>query len=129
MYAGAKCVYHQLRDRDQDSAHALVSNAQYLFAVADHDYIDVFRIAPLLEIVLNTIHIVNIQEAPFRFSKQTRVVGDRIALGRCVYDGEHFLQMVEDELTVCQLRLGLNPSLGYDLPCSTAPRSALSGLS
>jgi hypothetical protein len=100
--ASAQRVNDKFRDRDQYGADSLVANAEDLLAIADNDQVDVVRVAPLYYIVLDAVCILNVEETPLRLTKQPRVVGYRFAFGWCVDDGEHFLQMAEDQLSASQ---------------------------
>jgi hypothetical protein len=63
MYTGTQCVYYQLSDADQDCAHSLVTDAQYLFAIAHNDQIYVLGISPLANVILDTVCIIDIKKA------------------------------------------------------------------
>jgi hypothetical protein len=99
---GTQSVNDQLGDANQNGTHPLVTNAQYLFAIA-HDYqIYVLRIAPLVDVVLDAVGIANVQKASFWPPEEPRIVGYGIAFCWSVDDGKHFLQVVEDELAANQ---------------------------
>jgi hypothetical protein len=103
VYAGTQGIDDELGYADQDSAHALIANAQDLLPVA-HDYqIDILRIAPLLHVVLHAVRIVDVEEASLGPAEDLRVVGYGFAFGGSVDDGEHLLEVVEDELPRGQL--------------------------
>jgi hypothetical protein len=98
MDTRTQCVDDQLRDTDQDSTDALISNSQDLFAIADDNYINVVRVPPLIDVILDAIHVLDVQETALGAAEETGVLLDGIAFGRRVDDGEHLLQVVEDEL-------------------------------
>lgn len=64
----------------------------------NNNVIDILWISPLSQIVVNTSCIIDVQEAAFRSSEKPRVVLDCVALGWGVYDGEHFFQVLLDQL-------------------------------
>lgn len=98
MYTCAQCVNDELGYTDQDGTNSLVSYAQDLLPVA-YDYeVNIFGMAPLLQIVLDTTHIFNVEKTAFRPPEDFRVVGYGFALSGSIDDGKHLLQMVEDEL-------------------------------
>lgn len=105
MDAGAEGVDDQLGDADQDGAHALVADAQDLLPVADNYQVDVLGVAPLLDVVFDAAGVVDVEEAALGLAEEARIVGDGVALGRGVDDGEHFLEVVEDEAVVQHLVL------------------------
>jgi hypothetical protein len=92
MYASTQRIDNQLGYTDQDGAHSLIANAQYLLPIA-----------PLFYVVLYAVCIIDVQEASFGASEDLRVVRDGFAFGRRVDDGEHLREVVEDELLGGQL--------------------------
>jgi hypothetical protein len=103
MYTSAQGIDDELGYTDEDSAYTLITNAQYLLAIA-HDYqVDVFRVTPLLQVVLHAVRIVDVEEAAFGSPEDLGVVCYRFAFGRGVDHGEHLLEVVQDELRSGQL--------------------------
>lgn len=100
MDAGAEGVYDELGDADQDGAHALVPDSQNLLPVADDYDIYILGVSPLLDVVFDAVGVVDVEEAAFGLAEEARVVGDGVALGRGVDDGEHFLEVVEDQTVI-----------------------------
>jgi hypothetical protein len=88
----------QLRDTNQNSTNTLISNSQDLLPVADDNDIDVLRVAPLIDVVLDTVHVLDVQETALGAAEEGRVVLDGVAFGGGVDDGEHLFEVVEDEL-------------------------------
>lgn len=64
----------------------------------DNNVVDVFWLPPLCQIMENPFLIFNIQEAALWASKQSWVSLDRFAFGWCVYDREHLLQVILNQL-------------------------------
>jgi hypothetical protein len=101
VYASAKRVYDQLSDADQYRANALVANTQDLFAIAHDNHVNIFRLAPLIEIVFDTINVADVEKTPFRAAEQPRVIGYGFTLGWRVDDGKHLFEMIQDKLAKC----------------------------
>lgn len=108
MDSSAQSINDQLCYGDQNATNPLVADAQYLLPIADHDQIDVLRIPPLIDVVLDAIHVFDVEEAAFGAPEQPRVVCDGVALGGGVDDGEHLLEVIEDEAVVEYLILLLH---------------------
>jgi hypothetical protein len=73
-----------------------------LLSIGNYYEVNVLRLTPLVDVVLDTIRVANVQEAAFGPSEQSRVVGDGVAFGGGVDDGEHLLQVIEYELAASQ---------------------------
>jgi hypothetical protein len=127
MYASAKCVDDELGYTDQNGSYTLVSNAQDLLSIAHNNQVDVFWTAPLLNVILDTIHIVDVEKATFRSPEDLGVISNRLAFCGSVDDGEHLLQVIEDKLLV--VSTGAEGAAHDLVLCNIAPRFAPSCLS
>lgn len=98
MYSSTKRIDDKLGDADEDSTHALVTNTQDLFSIANHNHVNVVGATKLVDVVFHSVDILNIQIASFGPTEQPRVVRNRITFRRGIYDWEHFFQMVKNKL-------------------------------
>lgn len=73
-----------------------------LFTIGYDDVINVLRLTPLSQIVLNAVLIEDIQKAAFRFPEHLRKVLNSITFRRRIDDSEHFFEMLLDQLTDAQ---------------------------
>ena len=91
MYTSAECVNDKFSYTDQDSSDTLVTNAQDLLTVA-YDYkVNILGISPLLNVVFDTLHIVDIAKTPFGSSENLGIIGYGLTLSGSIDDGEHLL--------------------------------------
>lgn len=71
MNASTQCVYDQLGDTNEDGTYALVSNTQDLLAITDYYHVNIFRVAPLSDVIFHSVYISDVEEAAFRLSEQS----------------------------------------------------------
>lgn len=94
MNARASSCEDQLCNRDENSADALVTNAQDFFAVRNNNVVDVIGASKLGHPGLHFVAVIDVEEAAFRPAEQAAVILDRLALGGRVDDAEHFQEVV-----------------------------------
>jgi hypothetical protein len=67
-------------------------------ATSNNDVVNIIWRAPLCEVFVDSTDVVDVQEAAFRFAEEARVILDRVTFCWCVDDGEHFFQMILNQL-------------------------------
>lgn len=60
----------------------------------DDNVVDIFRSSPLCQVIVDTLDVVDIQEASLGTTEQSGIILDGIPLRWGVDDAEHFLEMV-----------------------------------
>ena len=65
---------------------------------SDNNVIDIFGGAPFREVGMDAVYVVDVEEATFGTSEETRIVLDGVAFCRGVDDGEHFFEVFLEEL-------------------------------
>ena len=76
------------------------SNEQglYLFTIGDDNIVNVIRLTPLGKMTVDTVLFKDVQEASLWSAEKPGEILDGVSFGGRVYDTEHLLEMLLDEL-------------------------------
>ena len=78
----------------------MVSNKRgfYLFTIGDNNIVDVIGLTPLGKMMVDIVLFEDIQEASLWSAEKSGEVFDGVPFGGRIYDTEHLLEMLLDEL-------------------------------